>query len=111
MNDTMTLSQKADALEQKMSDELDYIVIKSRLYSMADADTGPAPNAGALMAQNPRARVLMGDDPRLPEMPKKPTLMDFFHYRFGPAAHLLQSARHAVRGGLSEKMVLACLRK
>src|SRR6266851_4152826 len=109
MNDAMTLSQRADALEQKMSDELDYIVIKSRLYSMADADMGPAPNAAAAMAKNPKARVLMGDDPRLPEMPAKPTLMDFFHYRFGPAAHLLQSARHAVKGGLSEKMVLACL--
>src|ERR1051326_3626281 len=71
MNDTMTLSQRADALEQKMSDELDYIVIKSRLYSMAAADTSPAPNAGAMMAQNPRARVLMGDDPRLPTMPEK----------------------------------------
>ena len=108
MNDTMTLSQRADALEQKMSDELDYIVIKSRLYSTAEADMGPAPNAAALMAKNPNARVLMGDDPRLPEMPEKPTLVDFFHYRFGPAAHLLQSARHAVKGGLPEKMVLAC---
>src|SRR5882724_11710962 len=66
MNDTMTLSQRADALEQKMSDELDYIVIKSRLYSLAEADTSPAPNAAAIMAKNPRARVLMGDDPRLP---------------------------------------------
>src|SRR5216684_4766468 len=74
MNDTMTLSQRADALEKQMSDELDYIVIKSRLYSMADADMSPAPNAGAMMATNPRARVLMGDDPRLPEMPAKPTL-------------------------------------
>src|SRR6266851_9093909 len=59
MNDGMTLSQRADALEQKMSDELDYIVIKSRLYSMADADMGPAPNAAAAMAKNPKARVLM----------------------------------------------------
>jgi hypothetical protein len=109
MNDTMTLSQRADALEQEMSRELDYIVIKSRLYSMAEGDMGPAPNAATLMAQNPNARVLMGDDPRLPAMPEKPTLADFFKYRFGPAAHLLQSARHAVKGGLPEKMVLACL--
>src|SRR5213592_2005621 len=86
MNDAMSLSQRADALEQEMSDELDYIVIKSRLYSMAEGDMGPAPNAGALMAQNPKARVLMGDDPRLPKMPEKPTLVDFFKYRFGPAA-------------------------
>ena len=109
MNDQPTLSERADALEEKMSRELDYIVIKSRLYSMAEGDMGPPPNAAALMAANPNARVLMGDDPRLPPMPEKPTLMDFFKYRFGPAAHLLQSARHAVKGGLSEKMVLACL--
>ena len=109
MNDTMTLSQRADALEQRMSDELDYIVIKSRLYTLADGDTGPGPNAAKLMADNPKAKVLMGDDPRLPAMPDKPTLVDFFEHRFGPAAHLLQSARHAVKGGLGEKMVLACL--
>ena len=69
----------------------------------------PAPNAGALMKGNPNARVLMGDDPRLPAMPEKPTLMDFFKYRFGPCMHLLQSARHAVKADLPEKMVLACL--
>ncbi len=109
MNDVMTLSQRADALEEKMSQELDYIVIKSRLYSMAEADMSPAPNAAALMKGNPNARVLMGDDPRLPAMPEKPTLMDFFKYRFGPCMHLLQSARHAVNAGLPEKMVLACL--
>jgi hypothetical protein len=37
MNGTITLSRRADALEEKMSRELDYIVIKSRLYSMAEA--------------------------------------------------------------------------
>src|SRR5262250_385660 len=109
MNDTMTLSQRADALEEKMARELDYILIKSRLYSMAEGDMSPAPNAGALMKDNPNARVLMGDDPRLPAMPEKPTLMDFFQYRFGPCMHLLQSARHAVNANLPEKMVLACL--
>src|SRR5258708_29015371 len=107
MNDAMTFSQRADALEEKMSRELDYIVIKSRLYSMAEGDMGPAPNAGALMAKNPNARVLMGDDPRLPPIPEKPTLIDFFKCRFGPAMHLLQSARHAVKGGLPEKMGVA----
>src|SRR5690349_10818241 len=81
VNDTMSLSQRADALEEKMARELDYIVIKSRLYSMAEGDMSPAPNAGALMKDNPNARVLMGDDPRLPSMPEEPTLMDFFKYR------------------------------
>ena len=109
MNASMSLSQRADALEAKMSQELDYIVIKSRLYTMADGDMGPPPNAAALMKQNPNARVLMGDDPRLPAMPERPTLIDFFKYRFGPSMHLLQSARHAVTAGLPERMVLACL--
>src|SRR6202790_1712470 len=109
MNDVMTLSQRADALEEKMARELEYIDIKSGLFSMAEGDMGPAPNAAALMKGNPNARVLMGDDPRLPAMPEKPTLMDFFRYRFGPCMHLLQSARHAVKGGLPDRMVLACL--
>jgi len=76
---------------------------------MADADMGPAPNAAAAMAQNPKAPRVDGRRSASAEMPAKPTLMDFFHYRFGPCMHLLQSARHAVKGGLSEKMVLACL--
>jgi len=109
MNDTPTLAERADALEEKMSQELDYILVKSRLYSMAEGDMGPAVNANAIMAKNPNARVLMGDDPRLPEMPKQPTLMDFFKYRFGPAAHLLQSAKHAMNAGLPGHIVLASL--
>jgi len=109
MNDTPTLSQRADALEEKMSRDLDLIVIKSRLYSLAEADFGPQPNANAIMAKNPNARVLMGDDPRLPKMPDQPTLADFFKYRVGPAAHLLQSASLAKRRGAPEETVLACL--
>ena len=57
---------------------------------------GPAPNAAALMAKNPKARVLMGDDPRLPAMPEKPTLIDFFKYRFGPPH--APAAKRAARG-------------
>ncbi len=56
-----------------MSQELDYIVIKSRLYSMAEGDMGPPPDAARLMAANPNARVQMGDDRWLPAMPEQPT--------------------------------------
>jgi hypothetical protein len=42
-------------------------------------------------------------------MPEKPTLFDFFKYRFGPANHLLQSARLAQKSGAGEKLVMACL--
>src|SRR5205085_8471210 len=67
------------------------------------------PERPGIAGGNPGKHMLMGDDPRLPKMPEKPTLMDFFKYRFGPANHLLQSARHAVRAGMDEKVVLACL--
>jgi hypothetical protein len=113
MSDTMTLppsmAARADALEEKMARDLDYIVVKSRLHMLAEADFSTPPNPGQIMKGNPKARVLMGDDPRLPAMPEKPTLVDFFRLRFGPAMHLLQSARHAMKNGLSDKMVLACL--
>ena len=84
MNDTPTMSQRADALEEQMSRELDYIVVKSRLYSMAEGAWARAVNANAIMAKNPNARVLMGDDPRLPAMPEKPALMDFFRTASDP---------------------------
>ena len=113
MTDSMTLTPsvaaRADALEEKMARDLDYIVVKSRLQLFAEGDIGPLPNTGALMKANPHAHLLMGDDPRLPAMPEKPTLIDFFKLRFGPSMHLLQSAHHAKKNGLPEKMVLACL--
>ncbi|MSP77693.1 MAG: hypothetical protein EXR12_16350 [Rhodospirillaceae bacterium] len=109
MNQVMNLSQRADDLESKMARELDVIVVKSRLHMLAEGDMGPPPNGGMLKKANPGADILMGDDPRLPAMPAAPTLTDFFKLRFGPSMHLLQSARHALKAGLPEKMVLACL--
>ena len=99
MNASMSAAQRADDLEAEMAAELDYIVVKSRLHMMAEGDMSPPPNAGAMIRANPKLRVLMGDDPRLPAMPEKPTLIDFFKLRFGPSMHLLQSARHAVTYG------------
>jgi len=46
---------------------------------------------------------------RLPKMPEKPTLIDFFNYRFTTTTHLLQSANLARKRGASEEVVLACL--
>ncbi|MGH7053930.1 MAG: hypothetical protein ACREFA_08935, partial [Stellaceae bacterium] len=84
MNDALTLSERADALDRKMMRDLDVIIVKSRLYNLADGDLA-MPNGAALMAANPGRYMLMGDDPRLPKMPERPTLVDFFKYRFGPA--------------------------
>lgn len=92
-----TLSQKADALEQAMSDSLSRTVVEPFACDIGEDNSyGPMP-------------FLMGTDPRLPKMPDRPTLVDFFKYRFAPADHLLQSARLALRNGHDEKVVMACL--
>jgi hypothetical protein len=57
------------------------------------------------------AVFMMGQNPELPLMPERPTLLDFFHYRFSDVAfmHLLQCAKLALDAGHEEKVVLACL--
>jgi hypothetical protein len=45
----------------------------------------------------------------LPPMPEKPTLVDFFNLRFQEAQHVMQSAARAMRNGLPEDIVFACL--
>ncbi len=110
MNDVMTPSQRADALEHKMMQDLENaIAVKSRLFLLAEGDFR-MPNGAQLQREHPGAKMLMGDDPRLPKMPDKPTVMDFFKLRFGSATnHLLQSANLARKGGYPEKVILACL--
>ena len=102
----MSTLERAEAAEHALSQELDRLVIvKSVLYTSGERDPRvPAPRP------DDRGRLyLMGDDPRLPRMPERPTLFDFFRYRFAPANHLMQSARLAMKNGVSEKVVLACL--
>jgi hypothetical protein len=62
-----------------------------------------------VLASNEAGPIVMGDDARLPAMPKAPTLADFFKLRFFGTEHLLQSARLALRSGANEKVVTACL--
>ena len=100
----MTTLQRAEAAEHAASQELDRIVVKSVIYTSGERDPRqPVP------PRPPGKLVMMGHDPRLPRMPDKPTLFDFFTYRFGPANHMMQSARLALKNGVSEKVVLACL--
>ena len=105
MSNAPTLSERADELEHRQMEELgERIVGKSLLYHLADGERTLGERAfGGLM--------LMGEDPRLPPLPEKPTLLDFFRCRFAvaPQAHLLQSANLAQKNGLSDRMVLACL--
>jgi hypothetical protein len=104
----MSVSEQADELEEHMMHELECIVTKSTLHYLNDGqqqmDMGPA-----ILAKNPGKHFLMGPDPRLPPMPEKPTLVDYFRNRFASTSHLLQSANHALKAGHNEKVILACL--
>jgi hypothetical protein len=102
----MTTLEKAEAAERELMEQLDRTVVKSVIYTSGERDpreTVVRPNNGKL--------VMMGHDPRLPQMPDRPTLFDFFRLRFGSGniQHVMQSARLAQKNGASEKIVLACL--
>jgi hypothetical protein len=107
MAQTKSLSEKAEELEfQQMKDLGDLMIYRSNINKLADGEYSDEES----FSLGPIKPSLMGEDHRLPAMPEKPTLMDFFKLRFGPSKqHLLQSAALAQKNGLSEKMVLACL--
>lgn len=105
----ITLDERADALEQKLSDELDVLLTKSALANMEDGKLGPSGMGMAEQVKHPGKLFLIGDDPRLPQMPAQPTLLDFFKYRARGTNHLLQSATHALKAGMEEKIITACL--
>ena len=99
------------------ADEKD-MVLEGAMMSLLDAEvtTPMFGRVGQLVSGGfgpTVARQLMHFDPRLPKMPDKPTLIDFFRCRFmlsrRGGMHLLQSAALAQRNGLPEKLVLACL--
>jgi hypothetical protein len=101
----MTMLERAERAEHAMSQELDRVVVKSVIFTSGERD----PRLPVQRPPDDGRRYLMGADPRLARMPERPTLFDFFRYRFGPSAHLLQSARLAQKNGASEKVILACL--
>ncbi|MBL8381059.1 MAG: HD domain-containing protein [Burkholderiales bacterium] len=91
---------------------LDRKVVKSVLFDSGERDPRlPFQRQAEWGPPGSPITFLMGDDPRLPTMPARPTLIDFFRLRFSASTvhHLLQSATHALTAGLPEKIVLACL--
>jgi hypothetical protein len=106
---SMSLSERADELEHEMLKRLDKVVpVKSPLYTMGEVD----PRVGNVRPPlEPGQTLNMRDDPRLPQMPDKPHILDFFRLRFrqGGVQHLLQSANLARKNGHSEKIITACL--
>lgn len=106
----MTLSERADALERQLSDELDRVVpVRSPLYTSGERDPRLPVEIDPRAPEYAGKTFSMGPDKRLPRMPDKPTLVDFYALRMAPATHVLQSATHALKAGCSETVVLACL--
>jgi hypothetical protein len=100
-----TLSEKADALEDAMSDAVELEgKRRSTPRMMCHLENGRPPRD-----PNDNRPFLMHDEPNLPKMPAKPTLVDFYKLRFNPASHVLQSAKLARDAGEDEKVVMACL--
>ena len=108
----MDSEAKADAFEEFLASELDEILTSK------DANYPTVAQVEAKIETRPH-RMGVGNlfiAPRryanvkkLPRMPAAPTLADFFERRFAPANHVLQSAALAVKNGMSEEIVLACL--
>lgn len=114
---------RADAMEDFMSEQLDQSLLQKRgqkkYPSVAELEeqieTREVRRGIGKLFRPTAAKFSLDPDlsgqkvKRLPPMPDKPTLVDFFELRFNPAAHLLQSAGLAKRSGAPEEVVLACL--
>lgn len=106
----MTLSQKADAFEGVLIEGLSREVVKPVLCTPDKERSMVPPGSVPIAGGAPKEKLIAGmDDPRLPAMPKNPTLADFFRYRIPNPSHLLQSANLALKNNMDEKVVLACL--
>jgi hypothetical protein len=115
----MSSEQKADALEAFMEETLDAAVAQQggqeqapKYPTMAEIEeqnakrTGVRRGAGNIFNASGR-----GSEPRglLPKMSNNPTLLEFFEKRFAPANHVLQSATRALKTGMPEEVIFACL--
>jgi hypothetical protein len=112
---TMDHEAKAEALEHYMEEQLD-----AQVAAQQGGQPEKFPTVAEIEAQietRPYRRgagsVFVGQRgenvKRLQPMPPKPTLKDFFELRFAPANHVLQSATRALKTGMSEEVILACL--
>jgi hypothetical protein len=115
----MDHESRADAIEQRMLHDLN-AAIEAR-QGVAQPESKKYPSAAEVVAQietrpyRAGAGFMMvsrdGANVRhLPSLPANPTLIDFFNFRFmSTANHVLQSANLAMKNGMSEEIVLACL--
>src|SRR5947207_15950217 len=90
MAENTSLNERADALERKMSDELDVLISKSALFNMADGKLR-ATGVAADLATKYGKHQLIDDDRRLPTLPATPTLLAYSECRPKASNHLSQS--------------------
>ncbi|HUB96656.1 MAG TPA: hypothetical protein VL993_12110, partial [Stellaceae bacterium] len=62
MANEISLSERADALEQKMSDDLDVLISKSALFNMADGNLGPTNMGASLSVEQRKGKFYLMDD-------------------------------------------------
>jgi hypothetical protein len=118
----MSHEARADALEDFSIRALDEVVAQAQGGGTGGGQSAGSPEkfptAAELEAQidgRPYRRgvgnLFASGSParRLEPMPAKPTLLDFFRLRFQPANHVLQSATRAMKTGMTEEIILACL--
>jgi hypothetical protein len=112
----MTSEQKADALEHYMEETLDGLVAaqqqETKFPTVAEIQEREAKKLGMRTGGGNLFNASNRDGtPRgpLPKMSANPTLLEFFEKRFAPANHVLQSATRALKTGMSEEVILACL--
>ena len=111
----MTHEARADALEHYMEEALDapaqtpgqsgeYPTVAEIEARAANLDRPYRRGTGRLFRSDRDGKLST-----LRPMPAKPTLLDFFENRFAPANHVLQSANRALKTGMEEEVILACL--
>jgi hypothetical protein len=112
--EAMDPEARAEALEHYMMDKLDEEAAGGLTLVGGEAQVVAAPpeatirrGAGNLFGpQGPADNRKMA---QLAPMSAKPTLLEFYEKRFAPANHVLQSATRALKTGMSEEIVMACL--
>ena len=112
----MSSEAKAEALEEYMVEQLNAAAPANQ------AQAGKFPTVAEVESQietrhyrRGAGRLFLTTEPngkvsRLEPMPARPTFLDFFKLRFAPTQnHVLQSANRAMKTGMSEEVILACL--
>src|SRR5690348_2056044 len=105
----MSDEAKADALEEHLMFQLSQATGNTKFPTAAEIEaqieTRTSRRGVGNLFVSPRGNVK-----KLPAMPDKPTLIDFFNLRFQDTAnHVLQSANLAKKNGMSEEIILGCL--